>query len=469
MDSVTGATGLRKFDEVTKVNETIDPVWAWAAYTPDTKQPWNRRTAAHLFRRAGFGATRDELQAAVTAGPAASVDSLLSAVTEPDAFVTEISGLAAASVASGNPRNLSAWWAYRMLATPAQLLEKLTLFWHGHFATSAEKVNDAELMLTQNNLLRRFALGDFSQLLLEISRDPAMLIYLDSATNRKAHPNENYAREIMELFCLGEGNYTEHDIRELARCFTGWEIKRNRFRCNKYQHDSGTKAIFGESGEFGGEDGVRIVVKQQHAAEFIALKLVKFFVMDEPEPSPELVAPIAQQLRDTNMLIAPVIRTILCSNLFYSEHAMGRKIRSPVELAIGFLRTLEGSTNSYELADALNALGQGLLYPPSVKGWDGGRTWINSSTLLGRSNLIRHLLESDKTRFGKARLPEFLRRCGSESIEDIIDLFEETLFAVNIPSAARDRIRSLAPNTRDENSLNEAIHALCMLPEFQLC
>ncbi|APZ95198.1 DUF1800 domain-containing protein [Fuerstiella marisgermanici] len=450
------------------MNETIDPVWAWAEYQPTAHEPWDVRRAAHLFRRAGFGATRAELHAAVEAGSAATVDSIMQSTTEPSEFLKEVDALATATLATGDVQKLSAWWAYRMLATPAQLLEKMTLFWHGHFATSAAKVDDAQLMFAQNNLLREQALGDFSALLLEISRDPAMLVYLDSASNRKAHPNENYAREIMELFCLGEGNYTEQDIRELARCFTGWEIKREKFRFNRYQHDTGPKNVLGESGKFGGEKGVEIVAAQDAAPLFIATKLVTFFVMEEPQPTEDLIAPLAQELRDNDMQIAPVVRRILSSNLFCSNMAIGRKVRSPVEFAIGFLRSLEGSTNSYELAENLKTLGQGLLYPPSVKGWDGGRTWINSSTLLGRSNLIRHLLDSDKTRFGRESLADYLRSQGAQKFDDVIDLFEETLFAVKIPSAARDRVRQLAGNSGGEDKLKDAVHALCTLPEFQL-
>lgn len=450
------------------MHEAIDPDWAWTEYHPSPAEPWDTRRAAHLFRRAGFGATQAELRAAVDAGPAAAIDALLQATVEPAEFLNEVDALAAASLASGNVENLSAWWAYRMLSTPAQLLEKMTLFWHGHFATSAAKVEDSELMFAQNKLLRAFALGDFSELLLEISRDPAMLIYLDSATNRKAHPNENFAREIMELFCLGEGNYSEHDIRELARCFTGWEVKREKFRFNRYQHDTGAKTILGETGNFGGENGVAIVAKQPAAPLFIAMKLVKFFVMDEPEPTEVLLAPLAQELRDNNMQIAPVVRRIFSSNLFFSKLAIGRKVRSPAEFAIGFLRSLQGSTNAYQLASSLKTLGQGLLYPPSVKGWDGGRTWINSSTLLGRSNLIRDLLDSDKTRFGKETLTDFMRGQGIRNIDQLLDLFEEILFAVRIPGAARDRIRQLAGSGLEEAKLKDAVHALCTLPEFQL-
>ncbi len=451
------------------MTDFIEPDWAWATYEPSSQAPWDVRAAAHLYRRAGFGATPAELDTAVKAGPMNAVQTLLTETTEPQSYLTQMSSLADASLATGNPERLSAWWAYRMLSTPAQLLEKMTLFWHGHFATSAEKVQDAELMFVQNQLLRKFAVGDFAGLLLEISRDPAMLVYLDSASNRKAHPNENFAREIMELFCLGEGNYTEQDIRELARCFTGWEVKRRKFRFNRYQHDSGTKSVLGDSGTFGGEEGVGIVVGQDSAALFIAAKLVKYFVMDEPQPSPELLAPLANFLRDQDMQIGPTVQKILSSNLFYSKHSVGRKVRSPVELAIGFLRTLDGSTDSYKLAEALQRLGQGLLYPPSVKGWDGGRTWINSSTLLARSNLIRSLLENDKTRFGKQTLVEHLRKVGANSTDEIIDLLETTLFAVRIPAAAKDRIRRLTRDANETNKLTETVHALCTLPEFQLC
>lgn len=449
------------------VQTDIDPEWAWAEFRPSADD-WNIRTAAHLFRRAGFGATVTELQDAVKAGPAATIDSMFRSTAERPAFITQMQSLANAGLATGNPKQLSAWWAYRMLATPAQLLEKLTLFWHGHFATSAEKVGDAELMFEQNSLLRQFALGDFLQLVLQISRDPAMLIYLDSATNRKAHPNENFAREIMELFCLGEGHYSENDIRELARCFTGWEVRRRKFRFNRYQHDTGAKSILGETGEFGGEQGVQVVVRQKAAPRFIVSRLVRFLVMDEPECSAELIEPLVAELRESQMNVRSTVRRILSSNLFFSQHSVGRKVKSPVELAIGFLRTFEGSTNTFELAEAMQQLGQGLFYPPSVKGWDGGRTWINSSTLLGRSNLIRHLLEHDKTRFAKQSLSDYLSANKLAGSEALIDFFERTLFAIPIPSAAKLRISKLAGNMQTKRQQVEAIHAICTLPEFQL-
>lgn len=455
----------------TEAGQVIDTEWAWSAYEPTAERPWDLRMAAHLYRRAGFGATLEQLQQAVQAGPERTVDLLLDAM-EPGDFVSQMNALADAAMATGKAEQLSAWWCYRMLTTPAQLLEKTTLFWHGHFATSAAKVEDVRLMLTQNDLLRRYAFGDFSQLLLEISRDPAMLIYLDSATNRKAHPNENYAREIMELFCLGEGNYSETDIRELARCFTGWEIKREKFRFNRYQHDTGTKTILGQSGHFGGEDGVRIVVEQKSAAEFLAAKLIRFFVFDEPvpEPSGDLVRPLADVLRDSEMHVQPLLKKLFSCNLFFSEHSLARRVRSPVELTIGMLRSLDGTTDNFHLAEQLQVLGQGLFYPPSVKGWDGGRTWINSSTLLSRSNLMRQLLLSDRTRFGRNSLPDYLRSAGLRSAEDVIDYLETLLFALPIPMAARERVAEIIGRSgAGSGTLMEGLHALFTLPEFQLC
>lgn len=446
------------------MDELMNPDWAWQPFQPDEKNPWDQRRAAHLFRRAGFGVTATELKESVGKSPADLVDALLNA-TQPEEFLADMRILADSAIATGNVQQLSAWWVYRMLSTPAQALEKLTLFWHGHFATSAEKVTEPILMLQQNELLRTHAFGDFSQLLLEISRDPAMLVYLDSATNRKAHPNENFAREIMELFCLGEGNYSETDIRELARCFTGWEIRRNEFRFNRFQHDTGTKSILGQTGKFTGEDGVQIVLAQKSAAEFICRKLVKFYVMDDPEPDSLLIAPLAALMRDTGMQIRPVVQKILSSNLFFSAASIGRKIRSPVEMAIGFLRSLEGSANSFELAEQLQLLGQGLLYPPSVKGWDGGRTWINSSTLLGRSNLVRRLITDDKTRFGRVSLRDYLSRQNLSGPSEILDFLEQSLFAVPIPMSARDRLQALL---KQDSTLTEGIHATCTLPEFQL-
>ncbi|QDT33892.1 DUF1800 domain-containing protein [Thalassoglobus polymorphus] len=447
----------------------IDPTWAWSTFEPKSSD-WTRRRAAHLFRRAGFAAASSQLDEAIEQKPAELVQSLVHQRSETEEYQSEIESLAASILASADVKNLPAWWVYRFLTTSDQLREKTTLFWHGHFATSGEKVTEAKLMYEQNQMLREHALGDFSKMVHEIARDPAMLIYLDSATNRKAHPNENFARELMELFCLGEGQYTENDIRELARCFTGWEIRNNKYRFNRYQHDSGEKTFLGKKGSFGGEEGVEIVLQETSGPYFVIRKLINFFVFDEPQPPHELIAPLARQFEENQHQIGPVIETILSSNLFFSEHAIGKKLRSPVEFSVGFLRALEGSTDLYALTTGFNELGQTPFFPPNVKGWDGGRTWINSSTLLARANLIRSLLNRKETRFAQGSLEDFLLQNDANSPAEIVDFWEELLMAVRLPDNVKQQVAGMIEMGQGnrEQRLRDALHLFCTLPEFQL-
>ena len=443
----------------------LDPQWAWSRYVPDDSNPWDRRQAAHLLRRAGFAATRDELSRAVRQSPSELVKQLIAA-RPTDSFESELNDLTRAALAGGNSEQLAPVWLYRMLRTPAPLLEKVTLFWHGHFATSAAKVEDPRMMQNQNDLFRRLAFDDFGKLVHEISRDPAMLIYLDSTSNRKSHPNENYARELLELFSMGEGNYREQDILELARCFTGWQIRRGEFRFNRYQHDFGGKDIFDQKGEFDGQEAVDIVLRQPHVGTFIARKLVRYFVFDEPAISTELLEPLARDFRDHQLNVGRLVERILGSQLFFSPIVKGRKVRSPVELAVGFLRSFEGSTNAVELSREVAALGQHLFYPPNVKGWDGGRSWINSSTLLGRANLIQSLLHNDATRFAGGSLEQFAQRHGLADEAAFIDWAAELLLAVSLEPAVRERLIQIArDSTGDRNTrLAKAVHALGALP-----
>ncbi len=426
--------------------QDIDVAWAWSEYEPSAQRPWSRRLAAHLYRRAGFSATWAELQQSIDDGPAKTLDRLC----EPRAAGVDAAGgefdrtataLAERTVASGDRQELSAGWLYRMVNTPDPLLEKLTLFWHGHFATSAAKVNNPRLMLDQNDLLRSRTRGKFQDLVGRISRDPAMLIYLDSTTNRRIHPNENYGRELMELFCLGVGNYTERDIKEVARAFTGWEVLGEQFHFNAPQHDIGPKTILGSTGNFDGDDAVRIILGQAAAPRFIAQADPLFRVRraagaDLPD---DLVEPVARDLREHEFEIAPVVRRILGSNLFFSDHAVGRKVRSPVGLAVGLLRALGMSTNLVKLSQGTTDLGQGLFFPPNVKGWDGGRAWINSATLLGRANLVGQTLQAGETSFDKAggSLAAVADRAGAATPEQTVDWLRDLLLAVAPPEETR--------------------------------
>ena len=393
----------------------LDPQAAWEPWQPTAASPWNEPLAAHLYRRACFGAARDELRQAVRRSPQQCVDEILAASREENAkrqqFDDQMEAMGDGLV-TGEVEALQPWWLYRMIFTPSPLTERMTLFWHGHFATSGAKVQSARMMLVQNRLFRTHALGRFEPLVQAVSKDPAMLIYLDSRTSARLHPNENYAREVMELFCLGEGHYTERDIQEVARCFTGWEVRQNNFRFNRHQHDAGTKTIFGQRGSFGGEDAVRIIVAQPAAPRLIARTLIAHFCCDAPV-SDALIEPLARELRANEFEIAPTLRRIFTSRFFYSRECVGQKIRGPVELAVGLLRSLEGSAATTQLARALRPLGQQLFFPPNVKGWDGGSTWINATTVIGRVNFVAKLLKSGNARFAGGTLDEYFRDVAS--------------------------------------------------------
>ncbi len=434
--------------------------------------------AAHLFRRAGFGASTEQLDQAVRRGPQETLNRLLAdPEVEADSPIQlsqtdrETEAMASTLVAIGNSGQLTGWWLMRMHGTAVPLREKATLFWHGHFATSAAKVDDTALMMAHYRLLRAHAWGSFEPFVQAISRDPAMLIWLDSTTNRKTRPNENYARELMELFCLGEGNYTEDDIQEIARAFTGWEVRRRRFHFRQSVHDHGTKRFLGAVGNFDGDDAVRIVLQQPAAAQWIATKLVRFFVAEEPAISPQVIEPLAQQLRESDFQISGALRTILSSNLFYSQAAVGRKIRSPVDVALNWLLALEARTNFQLLAERLDRLGQRPFFPPNVKGWDAGRTWINTSTLLGRANLVGEFVTNDDTRIAQgAGLSSLATRGGLTQGADVINWLEQILLARPLQRQVREKLLGLVPASRslDDRALGRLLQAVAALPESQL-
>jgi len=344
----------------------------------------------------------------------------------------------------------------------------MTLFWHGHFATSADKVKSAQLMYDQNQLLRTHALGNLHDLVQAIAKDPAMLIYLDSDVNRKAHPNENFARELMELFCLGEGNYSERDVQELARCFTGWEVRRNQFRFNSYQHDSGNKQILNARECESGEQAVDEVMRSPHAARFIVNKLFRFFIADEPSPPPELVRPLADQLVADQWRISGVLEKLLGSQLMFAASMRGRKIRSPIDWACNWIHALEITTNLKKTSESLNELGQAVFFPPNVKGWDGGRAWINSSTLVGRTNFVRELLTDPSTRFAEGSLSDWIQGQRIKTVPDLIDWLEDTLLALPLSGGSREQLTVAMKNSGGFSRLEDCLVLAASLPEMQL-
>lgn len=450
--------------------DAVDPGWAWSPFEPDAQAPWTRDLAAHLYRRAGFAATWRELDEAVAAGCQATVARLLAGGTDASGFYEQAERSAEALLATGNPQSLAAWWLHVMAETPHPLRERLTLFWHGHFATSAAKVTDARMMFRQHGILRKHALGHFGLLLDEVSKDPAMLIWLDSTTNHKAHPNENFAREVMELFCLGRGNYTERDIQEAARAFTGWEVRRNEFRFNLLEHDAGQKTVLGQTGAWTGDDVLRILLAHPGTARFLVGKLFRTLVSEAAQPSAALLEPLAEGLRQHDYDLAWLAQTMLGSRLFYSPHALRQRVKGPVELAIGLVRALDASVNVFALADDLKSLGQAVFFPPNVKGWDGGTAWINSSTLVGRANMVWALVSGDSRL--KARVPFPLASLtGIDQPAAQAARLIELLLAGSVPDAVRVQLAAIAaaPDENERSRLARVMQAIATLPEFQLC
>lgn len=449
---------------------SIDPVWAWASYQPNAERPWTRELAAHLYRRAGFAATWSQLEEAIAAGCQATVARLMTPSQEAEQFYTDAARAAESLLGTNDAQQLAAWWLYVLIHSPHPLLERLTLFWHGHFATSAAKVTDVRMMYAQNSLLRKHALGSFRAMLDSASKDPAMLIWLDSTTNHKAHPNENFAREVMELFCLGIGNYSEHDIKEAARAFTGWELRKNEFRFNRYQHDAGQMTVLGQTGAWTGDDVLRILLDQPATGRFLVRKLFRWLVSETADPPAALIEPLAAGLRQHDYDLAWLARTILSSNLFYSPQAVRQRIKGPVELAIGLLRSLETSANTVALQEDLQKLGQAVFFPPNVKGWDGGTAWINSSTLVGRANLVWAIAGGDGRT--KARVePEKLAALAKiDQPAAKAGRLVELLLACPVPDAVQVQLASIASanDGGERQRLARLIHAIATLPEYQL-
>ncbi len=364
------------------------------------------RAAAHLLRRAGFGGTPDEVRRYAAMSARDAVESLLrfpsAQSVAPPQELAEFSSDLAQGMLTGKARGregrrtvvaMQAWWLNRMLNSPAPLQEKMTLYFHGHF-TSRATPRFATITYNQNALYRRYALGNLRELTRDVSKDPAMLLYLNGAQNVAAHPNENYARELMELFTMGVDTYSEHDVRESARAWTGWQVNRRAgtARFDASLHDHGQKTFLGRTGNFDGDDIVNIIFEQPQCARFFASSLLNWFVYNDPEP--ELVDRVGELLREHDFELKPVVATILRSNVFYGERAYRALVKSPVEFAVGTYKALGLTAVDAGALPSLLQMGQHLFYPPSVAGWPGGQNWITSGTMIARQNFLTQLLGS---------------------------------------------------------------------------
>ena len=491
-------------------------------------QEWDYWKAQHLLNRAGFGGTPARVRGLTDMGLDGAVDYIVDyhgIETEPvgaDTFDRDIMfpmsqddrtrqeharrtsdeatlseyrrrRQKAQQADRRQMRDIQRWWLTRMIETPRPLEEKMTLFWHGHFATSYRGIQDSYHMFRQNQLFRHHAVGNVKALSHAIIRDPAMLAYLNNNRNHKQKPNENLARELMELFTLGEGHgYTENDIRQGARALTGYTFHDDDFidlgsRQYRQRHDSGRKTILGRTGNFDGDDFVEIIFARRACSEFLCWKLYRYFVNDGPdEPDRQrrqFILGLARLLRDSTFQLKPVLKVLFASAHFYDSSNIGSQIKSPIQLIVQAARSLGTPTRQWSvLAEAADLMGQSLFYPPSVKGWEGGRLWINASTLFVRQNTLVYMLTgrrlkrnpgtADGAAYDATHLVEHLREPdGSLDVRNAVTYLLGISLAGSVHPQRVDRLVEFveARGGRMDNAMLVALLALITaMPEYQL-
>lgn len=498
---------------------------------PIKKEGFGFDQARHLLWRAGFGGTPEQVRTLASWGPERAVDYILGYSDIPyeepaeDRFDKDIMRpptpeerrMAAEARRKGDEDTLAMlqverqrrerddrrqmgefqkWWLRRMIETPRPLEEKMVLFWHGLLATSFRTIENSYHMYLQNQLFRRHAVGSYADLMYGLIRDPAMIAYLDNNDSRKGRPNENLAREIMELFSLGIGNYTEEDIKEGARALTGYTFEDDRFVLQRNNHDTGGKTILGQKGNWDGDDFVRIILEQPACSQYVGKRLYSYFVADVPPeerggdrslpaPQRQAIRQFCESLRASRYELRPALRRLFLSDHFYSPRFMNEQIKSPVMLGVGAVRSLNCPARDLSiLVDAMDLMGQNLGHPPSVKGWEGGRSWINTSTMFVRQNLLAFLLTgrrpqgydsaADSVRFDPMPLIAHLDEREGEAARDPakvigalmrVTLGQEPAHA----AAALGQFFEKGGNRVTRENLVGLLLLLTAMPEYQLC
>jgi uncharacterized protein (DUF1800 family) len=445
----------------------------------------------HLFRRAGFGATREELEAALEKGYEATVEELLHPERQPD---IEADLLFRSLPDFHEARKLDvaqAVWVYRMINTRRVLEEKMTLFWHCLFATGNAKVESPPQMMRQIETFRRVALADFRTILVELAKDPAMIFWLDNQLNTKDVHNENWGRELLELFAMGIGNYTEDDVKASARAFTGWTFKPSvpgtkpygrfpwSFEFRPDQHAYDEKEFLGQRGDFDGEDVIDIVVRHPATARFIARRLYLYFVADEPDEM--AVEQLAEVYRASQYDIRAMLRTLFLSDFFRSEQAYYARVKSPAEYVVGIMRLVGDYTSPKPGFDEISLecryMGQDLLNPPSVEGWHTDEEWIDTGILVERVNFgATQLGDIDKP--GIRKIIDRLRAMGELSPEQLVDACLDLVgplavapntYAALVTYARKGGPLVLPEGDRDaEERVGEMLSLIAATREFQM-
>jgi len=445
-----------------------DPAWAWAPYVPDAKRPWDLRQSGHLYRRAAFGASWGQLQQALRDGPARTIDRLLRPEGDVSAFDRTFDAYEAAAI---DPDAVAAdtfceWWLRRMIQTPHPLQEKMTLCWHGHFAARNFMVKNGRLMALYVGRLREHALGRFQPLLSAVLQDPAVRLSFDANANRKTKLDLALARALLERFSVGAGVATERDVRETARALTGLAVLRNQSRFLAHEHDDGAKVVLGAAGNWTEGDIVRLAATHPATSRLLARCFYRWFVSEADEPADELLAPLADAFcRDGDL--GRLVGMVLRSNLFFSAAAYRRRVKSPLEFALGLVIGLEGLVPTSRLASDLAALGQNLGEPPTAAGWAGGTAWINPATLVGRANLASSLLSGSGS-YGTGLDPQTTADAHGPGASTtagrwLIDL----LIQGGLPAPVERLLLESVPKGQDE-ALRRLTQMIVTLPEFQL-
>ena len=436
------------------------------------------RLMAHLLRRAGFGATPDELDWAMDKGYDAVLDELLNPPGDDD-IPHDLIRRYHVDQSNLHGGGAQAHWMYRMAVTDYPLREKMCLFWHRVFATGSYKLIQTRVVTSQIDMFREHGMGNMDNLLVQLSRNPAMIMWLDNQDNHKGSINENYGRELLELFSMGVGNYTEEDIKECARAFTGWGVvnpaymmikMRNntsrpygnmtwQFEYDDDDHDHGQKTILGETGDFNGEDVVEIICRQEATPRYIARHLYHYFVADEPPvpqwphtppTNPEAIDAMTEAYFESGHSIKHMLRTLFTSDFFKDEALRYGRTKSPTEMVVNTLR-LAGRMElpcyeTYDAARASSGMGQALMGPPSVEGWQGGTEWINTGTYVERVNFVSRIL-GDSARPGVSQIINRIGRAAGDddlSPEGLIDACLEVLGPMEVLDSTRANLTEFA-------------------------
>ena len=456
------------------VSTTTD---AWAPYEPSSASPWTLRRVIHLHRRAGLGADWTHLQRDLERGPRAAIQGMLDGGTGDPQSNALAERLFLAAARSGSIDRLQAAWVFRMLYSAHPLRERMTLMWHNHFATSYIKVGDLLAMREQNRILRAHALGPFGDLLRGIVRDPAMLLWLDAPANRRSHPNENLARELLELFTLGIDHFSEGDVKEAARALAGWTVQDGVLRIMEIRQDPGEKTILGQSRAFDGDGLIDLLLQHPATAERIAGRLCEQF-MGEGMTTPEQETALAAQLVESRLDVGAAVALILRSEAFFAGANLGMRISEPAPHVIWALKALgrtEPQPTTALVAEWIRRLGQDLFNPPNVGGWPGGRSWLMGRSVVARANFA--VAVADGAELGCAPLDASTLPRADPPLSDaeaLIDRLSELLFGAALNSAERDRVLDLvrlrsAAELGTPRSLQQAlVIALLTLPQAHL-